>query len=331
MSLDDLPRARFAHLPTPLEEAPRLAQAIGVKQLWIKREDLDGLAFGGNKTRLMEFVIGDALENDVDTLIAAASPQSNKLRDIAAAGARFGLRSILLIPAEAGHDVLEGNRLLFDLFGAEVRAIPPGTEVLDAQRAVQRDLEKQGRKSAVLDRRLDYGALATAAYVAAAHELAAQWQEMRIEPDYVVVTAGAGMTMAGLVLGFAAADPGVKVIGIANARSADGLTADIEEYCQRTARRLALDPAMAPFEVIDGFVGPGYGVVTEDIRQSIRLVARQHGLVLDPVYNGKTMTGLIEFVRAGRIEADANLVYMHTGGSPAIFAYSKELEVNDLS
>ena len=195
-----LPRTRFAHLPTPLEPAPRLTKALGGPEILVKREDLSGLAFSGNKTRLMEYVIGDALERGLDAVVAAASPQSNR-----AARGRRRRRAVRHAGGPAGRGqgagATPGNLLLFELLGAEVRFLERGQDVLAAQREVQAELERAGHRVAVLDRQLEYGALAAAAYVDAARELVEQFADRRLEPQRIFVTVGARMTQAGLVLG----------------------------------------------------------------------------------------------------------------------------------
>jgi len=178
----DQPRERFVHLPTPLELAPRLSEVLGV-DLLIKREDLAGLCVGGNKARLLEFAIGSLRDKDVDTLVAYASDQSNKLRDIAAVAARCGMRAVLLVPGDGhGEAPPQGNRLLFDILGADVRVVAPGLDcagVLAAQEAVREECACAGRRAAILDRMLDYGVDATIGYVDAAEELHGRVPEPR--------------------------------------------------------------------------------------------------------------------------------------------------------
>jgi 1-aminocyclopropane-1-carboxylate deaminase/D-cysteine desulfhydrase-like pyridoxal-dependent ACC family enzyme len=324
-----LPRIPFAALPTPLEDAPRLARAVGLGRLLIKREDLSGLSFGGNKSRLMEYVIANAQASGIDTVVACASVQSNKLREVAAAACRTGMRAVLLIDGDRPPGPPQGNLLLFDILGAEVRFLGSrgGTDVLAAQQAVQAQLEREGHKVAVLDRRLEYGALSTAAYAEAARELAEQLAEREVEPDRIFITAGAGMTVAGLALGLKHLKSRAQVVGVAVSGSAEALAADAMDFATRAANLLGIETRLTPddFAILGGYVGQGYAVVTPALTETIRLVARHHGMVLDPVYNAKTMAALIDQVQRSDIGAGETVVYVNTGGAPALFAYNAEL------
>jgi 1-aminocyclopropane-1-carboxylate deaminase/D-cysteine desulfhydrase-like pyridoxal-dependent ACC family enzyme len=325
MPCRDLPRARFAHLPTPLEAAPRLGEALGGPQILVKREDLCGLAFGGNKTRLMEYVMGDALERGIDAVVAAAAPQSNKLREVAAAAARFGMAAVVLVDSRAPAQ-RQGNLLLLELLGAKVRFLEPGQDVLAAQREVQAELERAGHKVAVLDRRLEYGALATAAYVDAAHELALQLAERRLEPERILITVGAGMTLAGLVLGLKHLGAPARVVGVSVSGAAAAVAPEVILHARRAAGLLGLATTVseADFTLVDG-AHPGYGLMSQDVAETIRLVARHHGMVLDPVYNAKTMRALVEQIRKGEVGPRETVVFVNTGGAPALFAHHADL------
>jgi 1-aminocyclopropane-1-carboxylate deaminase/D-cysteine desulfhydrase-like pyridoxal-dependent ACC family enzyme len=327
MPCRDLPRLRFANLPTPLEAAPRLAEELGGPRIFIKREDLSGLAFGGNKTRLMEYVVADLLDRGIDAVVACAAAQSNKLREVAASAARFGLRAVLLVEDEPPKTTPQGNLLLFELLGAEVRFLGrPPHDVLRAQREVEAELERAGHKVEVLDRSLGYGALATAAYVDAACELAGQCAEQGIDPDQVFVTAGGGATIAGLVLGLKHRGCRARVVGVSIMQQPEAVTAGALDLAKRCAVLLGIETevAAADFTVLD-YIAPGYGVLTPEVAAAIRLVATRHGILLDPVYNGKTMAGLIDQIRSGAIAADETVVLMDTGGGPALFAYGGEI------
>lgn len=329
-----LPRLRFANLPTPLEEAPRLAEALGGPRLFVKREDLSGLAFGGNKSRLLEYVMADLLERGIDTVVAMAAAQSNKLREIAAAAARFGLRAVLLIDDERPA-LLKGNLLLLDLLGAEVRFLgkpPPGRDMLAAQELVaaqeevKAELEREGCRVELLERRLGYGALATAAYVDAACEMIPQFAEFGIEPDRMFIAAGGGATIAGLVLGLKHMRCPVHVVGVSVLQAPATVTAGALDLATRCAERLRIETTVTPddFTVLD-YADRGYGVLTRPVVDAIRLLATRHGMVPDPVYNGKTMSALIDQVRSGAIGPDMTVVLVNTGGGPALFAYGEDL------
>ena len=317
-----LPRVALASLPTPLEEAPRLAAALGGPRLLFKRDDLSGLCWGGNKVRVMDYVMGDVIEQGCDVVISSAGVQSNKLREIAAAANRLGLRAVLLLQG----DPPQGNLLLFHLLGAEVRYLSAeersGPGVLAAQEQLRAELEGEGRSVAVLDRRLAYGAVATAAYVDAAEELVLQLARRGLDPDVIYVSVGAGMTMAGLVLGIKHLSCRARVVGVCmEPQAAAG--PQIVDFARRAAELLGLSTRVArdDFDLVDEYLGAGYAALVAPIE----LVARHHGLVLDPVYNARTMLALVDRVRAGGLTAAQTVVYLNTGGSPALFGAADEL------
>lgn len=322
-----VPRERLVHLPTPLEHAPMLSRALGI-ELFIKREDLAGLCVGGNKARLLEFALGRVRASGADTLVAYASDQSNKLRDIAAAAARAGMAAVLLVPGSRGGP-LQGNRLLYDLLGAEVRVVGPGLDdagVLAAETALCEEFARRGRRPAILDRRLEYGIDATVAYVDAAEELKTQLDRAGIAPQAVFIAAGAGMTVAGLALGMKALGAPTRVTGVCISRRAADLMPDILWQAGRAADALGLPAALEAEDLAltDEQIGPGYGVLTPALEGVIRRYATGHGLVLDPVYNAKVALALAEAVERGRIPRGAAVVQVNTGGGPALFDYAAD-------
>ncbi|MCC2690022.1 MAG: 1-aminocyclopropane-carboxylate deaminase [Rhizobiaceae bacterium] len=325
------PRVRFVHLPTPLEAAPRLSEALGVNLL-VKREDLAGLCVGGNKSRLLEFALGSLREQGVDTLIAHAAEQSNKLRDIAAVAARCGMKAVLLIPGTRHPDDAppQGNRLLFDILGADVRIVAPGLDracVMAAQEAVRDEFAGRGRRPAILDRQLDYGIDATVAYVDAAEELHRQLAGAAAAPHSVFIAVGAGMTAAGLALGLKHLGSPMRVMGVCIAGRAVELAPEIERHAARAAERLGLATRLhaGDLTLLDDHAGIGYGVLTPPLRDVIHRFARLHGMIIDPVYNARVALALVEQIAARRIPGGATVVYVNTGGSPAIYDYAGEL------
>lgn len=248
MICQDQPRVRFANLPTPLEEAPLLSDVLGF-DLLIKREDLSGLCVGGNKSRLLEFAVGSLRDRRVDTLIAHAGPQSNKLRDIAAVAARCGMKAVLLIPATCGAAGMppQGNRLLFDILGADVRIVAPDldrTAIMAAQEAVRSEMAQGGRHPAILDRHLDYGVDATVAYVDAAEELHRQLAGRTTAPSSVFIAVGAGMTVAGLALGLKHLGSPMRVIGVCIGSRAADLAPEIELHAARRSAAGSFNTAL---------------------------------------------------------------------------------------
>lgn len=335
MLCDALPRVPLACLPTPLEPAYRLSEALGGPEIWFKRDDRAGLSYGGNKTRLMEYVMADVQAQGCDAVVAAASIQSNKMRETAAAAARLGLRAVLCLHHG---DALppQGNRLLFELLGAEVRPLKPeesdGAADLEVQQRIRAELAEQGHNAYVMDRRLQYGALSTVAYVHAAEELAGQCAERGVEPDAAFISVGAGMTAAGLALGLKRLGSGVRVEAVCASQRAEQVWPDVLDYAARAADALGWPEGLAEGELTlhDTYLGPGYGVLTPEIARAIRLVARTEGVLLDPVYTGKTMAGLMDRIRRGHLRKGQRVVFVHTGGVPALFAYNAELSAPEM-
>ena len=319
-----LPRVRLATLPTPLEAAPRLGRALCCPLLQIKREDLTGLAFGGNKPRQLEVILGAALARGADTVVTTAGAQSNFCRAMAAACAKLGLKSILLLRGD-GSAPPTGNLLLDRLFGAEIHWIdtadpydPRVRERLDALIAAC-----PGRPWLVQLPGVT-GALAAAAATALAEELAGQWAE---PPRAVCLAVGSGLTAAGLLAGFARLKLSVRIVAI-SVQQPTGFIAPLIRRRAREALELLgsrNEPEAALLEVEDRFIGRGYGVPTHDSLDAVTLAARCEGLVLDPVYTGKALAGLAALLAEGRLDAGGPLVFVHSGGGPTLFAQTEAL------
>jgi D-cysteine desulfhydrase family pyridoxal phosphate-dependent enzyme len=325
----ELPRLRLAHLPTPLDYCPRLTAALGGPRIYIKRDDLTGLAFGGNKTRQLEFLFPGILEHRPDTVIAGAYTQSNWCRQITAAAAKLGLKSkLILVHGEKG-PLPQGNLLLDRLMGAEVTVVELQDmhDLAPLLTAAGEELRKAGRKPYVIQP-FDVDVLATSAigYVNQAAELDDQLAEAGLSADYVYL-AGANITPAGIQLGLKALARATKVVSICPIRWQDDRAGDISRIASAAARRLSLPIAIEPKEVHvdESYIGERYGVVTPAGREALRLVAETEGIILDPVYSSKAMSGLIDHIRKGLIGKDETVVFVHTGGTPAVFSYAKEL------
>ena len=330
-----LARIPLAMLPTPTEEAKRLAAALGGPRILIKRDDLAGLGFGGNKARLMEFVMGAVQREGCDAVVASASSQSNKLREIAVAANRLGLRCVLCLQHGDPRAPRQGNLLLFDLLGVELRFLSPaqseGQGVLEEQQEVKAELEAQGHRVYVMDRRLEYGALATAAYVDQAEELANQLAASARTPHRVFITVGAGMTAAGMALGLKHLGCAVRVEGVCVDQSGEVLQPEVLDYAQRAAALLGLTTQVRGEDLTlhSQYISPGYGHLTPSVVEAIRLTANSEGILLDPVYTGKTMAAMIDQIRRGNVAREETVVFVHTGGTPALFAYSEELTAHE--
>ncbi|MDP9235968.1 MAG: D-cysteine desulfhydrase family protein [Chloroflexota bacterium] len=297
----------MAYVPTPLDEAPRLSAELGIRLL-VKRDDLTGLALGGNKARKLDYLLKDAIEKECDTLVTAGGAQSNFCRMTAAAAARYGMACHLVLSGDApARD--SGNLVLDRLFGAELHfAGSDDWSVLEAD--VKRMAAELGPKAypMPIGGATPVGALS---YVAAAEELLSQ---MDAPPDWVVLADGSGGTHAGLLAGLPAS---VRVLGIDVSRPTTPLSVSVPKLAARTAALAGREAPLGEVIIAD-HCGPKYASITEECREAVRLAARLEGLVLDPVYTGKAMAGLIAAARDGRI--GGTVVFLHTGGAVALFA-----------
>ena len=326
MDLGDIPRVELAHRPTPLEPLARLSQHLGGPRLTIKRDDCTGLALGGNKSRKLEFLLADALAKGADTVITSGGVQSNHVRQTAAAAARLGLAAELVltrnVPWPDPNYDRTGNIQLDHLLGARVHVLPGETDRDEAMDQIAAELRERGRRPYVipLGGSNPIGALG---YAAAARELVDQAREMDLDFDYVVLPSSSGGTQGGLVGGLAALNHPARVIGVDVEGDPDGITNGVRRLAAATAERLgaaasATDDAV---EVQSGYAGEAYGLPTEAMTQAVEMLARLEGVLLDPVYTGKAMSALIGLVEAGRFRSSDRVVFIHTGGIPALFAY----------
>jgi L-cysteate sulfo-lyase len=318
-------RVGLAHLPTPLEPMPRLSAHLGGPRLWVKREDCTGVGMGGNKLRKLDYVLADALAAGADTLVSGGVVQSNSQRQVAAAAARLGLGCHLavyhgrLAPPSADYEKT-GNALLNRLFGATLHDVPWNGDRNGAIRSLAESLGARGRKPYVVPYGVSdaKGALAYASTVA---EIAAQCATMNVVPHSIVHCSGSGATQAGLAVGARWALPHTKVVGIDIDAEPERVRADVLRYAQGAADLLGREFDAADIEVVAGHAGPAYGVPHAATVEAIGLAARLEALVLDPVYSGKGLAGLIALVQEGRWTKDQDVIFVHTGGAPALFAY----------
>ena len=323
--MNKTPRLNFAHLPTPIEELPRLSDLLAGPRILVKRDDQTGLAFGGNKTRKLEFLVAEALEQGAKTLISGGALQSNHCRQTAAAAARFGLDCILVLNGEMP-DKPSANLLLDQLFGAEVIAIPDRKE---RDRVLQETFDK-----AVTDGRKPYlvpygGSSPTGAlgYAFAVEELMKQKpcegsQPSQGCPDYIIFGTSSGGTHAGLVLGQRVFGFKGKVLGISIDESEEWLKSHVSKLASEASERLGERIEFESAEVLANadYCKAGYGVLTEAEREAVNLFAKYEGLLLDPVYTGRTAAGMIDLIRKGFFKKDETILFWHTGGQPALFA-----------
>lgn len=324
-SLDRFPRLGIAHLPTPLEPMKRLTAHLGGPRLWVKREDCTGLGMGGNKLRKLDYVLHEAIAAGADTLVSGGVVQSNSQRQVAAAAAKLGLACHLavyhgrLAPPSDEYEKT-GNALLNRLFGATLHDVPWNGDRNGAIRDLADKLRAEGRKPYVVP----YGVsspLGAVAYASTVVEIATQASTLGFTPHAIVHCTGSGATQAGLVVGARACLPNTKIVGIDIDAEPERVHADVLTYAKGAAQLLDQPFDPADVEVVAGHAGPAYGVPHAATTQAIKLGASLEGLVLDPVYSAKGLAGLIALVKAGRWSKDQDVVFVHTGGAPALFAY----------
>ncbi len=317
-------RVPVAYLPTPLVEMERLSQELGGPRLFVKRDDQTGLATGGNKARKLEYLIAEALDEGADTVLTVGAAQSNHSRQTAAAAAMYGLRCILILQGSGPAD-WSGNLLLDDLLGAQVHWA--GDNPLhESMMEVAVEEESAGRHPYLIP---VGGSNPTGAlgYVAAMEELAGQLKERDLHADAIVFASSSGGTQAGMIVGAEALGFDGRVAGISVARTKSGLREILQELVPQTAEILGLDLSFdeTDFVVYDDYVGEGYGVMGAPEREAIRLVARIEGILVDPVYTGRAMAGLLDLIRSGAFGSGETVIFWHTGGIPALFAYGEGL------
>ncbi|AHF77751.1 D-cysteine desulfhydrase [Sodalis praecaptivus] len=315
------PRLDIIGPPTPLEHLPRLSSFLA-RDIFIKRDDLTPLGLGGNKLRKLEFLAADALRQGADTLLTAGAIQSNHVRQTAALAAKLGLHCVALLENPTGTDdgnyLTNGNRLLLDLFQCEVILCEALTQPVQQLADAALRLEAQGFRPYVVPVG-GSNALGSLGYAGCALEIAHQCQGV-IQPAAVVVPSGSGGTHAGLAVGLSAVLPETALVGVTVSRRAEQQRPLIAGLIAQASERLSQAPPVADISLWDEYYAPGYGVANDEGREAIALLARLEGIVLDPVYTGKAMAGLIDGLDRGRFP-DGPLVFVHTGGAPALFAY----------
>jgi D-cysteine desulfhydrase family pyridoxal phosphate-dependent enzyme len=327
VQLGRLPRLRLATLPTPLEEMPTLSAYLGGPRLLVKRDDMTGLAFGGNKVRKLEYLLGEAVDRGCDVVVTVGAAQSNHARATAAAARRLGLDAVLVL---AGDEPLErqGNLLLDTIFGADIRVVDTDDDyvLMGVVEDIARDLQRRGRAPYVIPPG-GSAALGAAAYANAGLELLDQLNTRGIHADAIVHATGTGGTQAGLYTACRLMQTRMEIIGVSAGPSRDVATARVRSLVEDLCGLLGIDWRPHPDDIVvtDEYVGERYAVATPEGLDAIRLVARTEGLLLDPVYTGKAMAGLMDQVRRGRFRPDQSVVFWHTGGQPALFAYAAAL------
>jgi D-cysteine desulfhydrase/L-cysteate sulfo-lyase len=330
----DFPRVELSHRPTPLELLNNVSAEFGTN-VWIKRDDCTGLAFGGNKSRQLEFYIGQAMQQGADTLLTTGAIQSNHVRMTVAAARKMGLEVEVQLEHRVARDQPEyhnsGNPFLVKLMGAKIHYYPEGEDEAGADQALEQraaEIAKAGGKAFVIplsNAHTPYGALG---YVDGAEELMAQLNERQIEPVRFIVPTGSASTHTGFLLGVRALGNTTPVHGVCVRRDAQSQSQRVRTKLKSVIEAIGIDISIPDADIIcdDSMLAPGYGLLNAATTGAIRYLARHEGILLDPTYSGKTFAVLLEMLQRGDFSADDHVVFLHTGGAPSVFAYPELIE-----
>ncbi len=323
-----IPRTRLCSGTTPLEPMPNLTRHCGGAQLLVKRDDCTGLAFGGNKVRQLEFYLGEAQARDADTILITSAVQSNYVRMAAAGARKLGMTCHIQqeerVTTRDPSYRASGNVLIDKLLGATLHSYPRGEDESGADRQLEviaETLRAEGRRPYIIPLGPSHPPLGALGYVVAAQELLAQIEEREISVDEIVVGSGSAATHAGLLFGLRAVGSTISVTGVCVRRDAALQQSRVTNSCEGIGKLLGVDSPVTPddVQVTDDFLAPGYGVPSQTTLRAIILAARTEGLLVDPVYTGKVMAAVID--RASTADEHSTFIFMHTGGTPALFAY----------
>ncbi|OQQ03459.1 D-cysteine desulfhydrase [Vibrio campbellii] len=326
MHLSRYPRLNFAHLDTPLELMENLSKELGGPNIWIKRDDCTGLAGGGNKTRKLEFLMADAVNHKADVIITQGATQSNHARQTAAIATRLNIECYVLLEDRTSSEDVDynynGNVMLDQLFGAKLSKYPGGTDMNAAMEDLAASLRSEGKKPYIIPGggSNHIGALG---YVNCALEIIKQSNDLGLKVDHVVHATGSAGTQAGLVTGFVLSNSHIPVLGVGVRVDQTTQEQNVFNLAQRTAAHLNAEGKVARSDVVANcdYVGEGYGIPAPSTIEAINMFSRCEGILLDPVYSGKGAAGLIDLVRKGHFKSGENIVFVHTGGSQALFGY----------
>ncbi len=327
MHLSKLARRGYVATPTPLEKLDNFSKALGGKvNVYIKRDDLLPGAAGGNKTRKLDFAIADAVAKGCDTLITCGAVQSNHCRLTLSWAVKEGMDCHLIMEQRVKDSYKpegSGNHFLFRLMGVtSIRAVEGGTDMMAEMQKTAEELKAKGKKPYIIPGGAS-DAIGSTGYVACAQELMQQAFDMQLNIDNIVVPSGSGGTHAGMVVGIAGTNANIPVVGVTVSRPADVQEEHIYKLAQTTAAHVgAGEIARAQVKCNADFYLPGYSLPNETMYEAVRLLAQTEGILLDPVYSGKAFAGLVGMIRQGAFKEGANVVFLHTGGSPALYAYT---------
>ena len=332
MQLSDFPRVPLAHLPTPLEFLPRLSEHLGGPEIYVKRDDCTGLATGGNKTRKLEFSMGEAQAQGADTIVTVGAIQSNHVRQTAAAACKLGMACEVLLEHRIGQPsatyTTSGNVFLDKLFAANLREYTGGTNFDAAMAEVAEEVRGNGGTPYVIPGGAS-NAIGALGYVDCGVELLQQCREQDITFDHLVTATGSAGTHAGLAVGLRASGSDLPMLGIGVNAPQDVQEERVYKLAVETADMVGAANCVTRADIVAdcNYIGAGYGRVTETMNEAILMLARFEGLLFDPVYSGKALAGMIDYVRQGKFTAGQRIVFLHTGGSAGLFAYADVLQV----
>jgi L-cysteate sulfo-lyase len=330
MQLSKFPRATLAHLPTPLEYMPRLSKHLGGPDIYVKRDDCTGLASGGNKTRKLEFSMGEALALGADTIITVGAIQSNHVRQTAAAACKLGLACEVMLehrvqqPSDTYSN--SGNVFLDRIYGANLHEYPAGTDFDTVMAEIADEVSSRGGTPYYIPGGASntVGALG---YVQCGVELLSQCEQQGLVFDHVVTATGSAGTHAGLAVGLRGSGSDLPILGFGVNAPQDVQEERVFKLAVETAALVSAPGCVTRDDIVAdcNYIGPGYGEPTESMNEAILMLARQEGLLFDPVYSGKALAGMIDYIRKDRFSKGQKIVFLHTGGSAGLFAYSDSL------
>ena len=332
MQLSKFPRVSLAHLPTPLEYLPRLTEHLGGPEIFVKRDDCTGLATGGNKTRKLEFSMGEAVERDADTVITVGAIQSNHVRQTAAAACKLGMKCEVLLEHRVGSPsktyTSSGNVFLDKIFGANLREFPGGTDFDEAMSAVADEVQASGGKPYIVPGGAS-NSVGALGYVDCGIEMLQQFAEQDLAIDHIVTATGSAGTHAGLAVGLRGSGSNIPIQGFGVNAPQDVQEERVFGLAVETAELVGSAGCVNRDDIVAdcNYIGPGYGEPTESMNEAVLMLARFEGLLFDPVYSGKALAGMIDYVRQGRFTDSEKIVFLHTGGSAGLFAYADSLIV----
>ena len=327
MNLAQFPRRRYTEGFTPIEKLENFSKALGGPTIYIKRDDLLGLTSGGDKTRKLEFLMADALAQGADTILTCGAVQSNHCRLTLSAAVKEGLKCQLVLEErvkDSYNPEASGNNFLFNLLGVEaVRVVPGGSDMMGELNKLADELRAQGRTPYVIPGG-GSNTIGALGYVSCAQEILTQTFEKGIKIDHIVTTSGSSGTHAGLLVGMMGNNANIPITGISVNRKKDAQTVAVYNLAKGTVEKLGIATEIKEEDVVvyDNYVGAGYSIPTDAMVEAVELLAKTEGILLDPVYTGKAMSGLVDLIRQGKFQKGDNVLFIHTGGSPALYAYT---------